>query len=78
MQVFALVYRNNCVHHLFGQMVKVFGWRAADLDLMPVFPVGIFSGFCHSRDLKKVATLPGTCRIESVLGLVGMVSVYCD
>ena len=40
---------------------------------------GIFSGSSHTCDLNigtPVATLPGV--IGSALGLVGLVSVYCD
>ena len=41
----------------------------------------IFPGSSHISDLKictPLATLPGAWHYKSVLGLVGLVSVYCD
>ena len=63
---------------LVGLVVKASASRAED----PGFESCLrrdFSGLSHTSDLKigtPVATLPGV--IGSALGLVGLVSVYCD
>ena len=51
--------------------------KAADLGLKAVFPVGLcFSRLSHTSDL-KIGT-PMVTPPSSVLGLVGLVSVYCN
>ena len=55
--------------------------RAADLDSIPAFPMGLFSGLSHISGLKSVlqwlpCQSPGV--VGSALGLADPVSVYCD
>ena len=68
--------------HLVRLVVKASAFRAKDLGFDSRLRVGILSGSSHSSDLKKLALQLLSCQapgvIESALGLVGPVSVYCD
>ena len=62
-------------------MVKASAVRAADLGFDSCLCCGEFSGSNHTADLKKgtpglLCQVPGI--IGSVLGLVGLVSIYSD
>ena len=66
-------------YRLVGLVVKASASRAEDPGFESRFARGFFSGSSHTSDLKNdtpVATLPGV--IGSALGLVGLVSVYCN
>ena len=62
-------------------MVKAFTMGAADLDSVPGFGVDLFPGRVTPVASKSVLQwLPCQVRglVGSALGLVGLVSVYCD
>ena len=70
---------NASIDRLVGLVVKTSASRAEGPGFDSCLHGGDFSGSNHTSDLKigtPVATLPGV--IGSVLGLVGLVSVYCD
>ena len=74
---------HNCLSkpdRLVGLVVMASSFRAADPGFDLCLRLGCFSGSSHTSDFKtgtQVAALPGT-RLESALGLVGLVSVHCD
>ena len=66
------------MHFRVGLGTKASAWRAADPGFDSRLRRGDFSRSSHTSDFKigtPVAILPGV--IESALGLVGLVSVYC-
>ena len=69
-------------NRLFGLVVKASASRAEDLGLISRLGCGDFSGSSHTSDLKKMALQWLPCQapglVESALGLVGPLSVYCD
>ena len=75
-QTYICTYLDN--YRLVGQVVEVSAPKAEG----PEFESRLrrdFSGSSHTSDFKigtPVATLPGV--IVSALGLVGLVSIYCD
>ena len=73
--------RCSSCYHLVGLVIKTSALRTADLGFIPAIPEGILLGRVIPVTEKLVTQwLPGQTPgdIGSALGVVGLVSVYCD
>ena len=81
MMMYSILQNVVLIHCLVDLVAKASTSRAADLGLNLAFAVDLYSNSSHTSDLKLrtlVTTLPGTWQIRSALGLIGLVSIYCD